>query len=184
MHSEKPTTQDNANGPSETSHQVYCGDNLLILPKIPDKSINLVYTDPPFNTGEQQKDRESSYDDAFGDTDAYLNFLRPRFEEVYRVLHPTGSLFFHTDQRQCHYCKIMLDEIFGYDSFINEIIWAYDFGGRSKKRWAAKHDTIFWYAKDPKSYIFNSEKRDRIPYIAPDLVDGKKAHEGKFPTDV
>lgn len=168
----------------QTLHKVYLGDNLSILSDIPDGSVNLVYTDPPFNTGESQIDRDISYSDAFGDTEAYLDFLRPRFEEVYRVLDATGSLFFHIDQRESHYCKIMLDEIFGRESFINEIIWAYDYGGRSNKRWPAKHDTIFWYAKDPKSYTFNSDERERIPYMAPGLVGEEKASRGKFPTDV
>ena len=169
---------------AQTLHKVYFGDNLAILSDIPDGSVHLVYTDPPFNTGEPQIDRDISYSDAFGDTEAYLDFLRPRFEEVHRVLHPAGSLFFHIDQRESHYCKIMLDKIFGRESFINEIIWAYDFGGRSNKRWAAKHDTIFWYAKDPESYTFNSDERDRIPYMAPGLVGKEKASKGKFPTDV
>ena len=95
-----------------------------------------------------------------------------------------GSLFFHIDYRESHYCKILLDEVFGRDSFINEIIWAYDFGGRSKRRWPAKHDTIFWYAKDPQNYIFNYEEIDRIPYMAPGLVGKEKAARGKTPTDV
>ena len=180
----RSTSQETAPNLLQTSHKVYHGDNLSILSDIPDGSVNLVYTDPPFNTGEPQTDRDISYSDAFGDTEAYLDFLRPRFEEVRRVLHPTGSLFFHIDQRESHYCKIMLDEIFGRESFINEIIWAYDYGGRSNKRWPAKHDTIFWYAKDPKSYTFNSDERERIPYMAPGLVGEEKAAKGKFPTDV
>ena len=181
---EKPTSQGTVPNLFQTSHKIYYGDNLSILSDIPDGSVNLVYTDPPFNTGEPQTDRDISYSDAFGDTDAYLDFLRPRFKEVHRALHPTGSLFFHIDQRESHYCKIMLDEIFGRESFINEIIWAYDYGGRSNKRWPAKHDTIFWYAKDPKSYTFNSGERERIPYMAPGLVGEEKAAKGKFPTDV
>ena len=168
----------------QPSPKIYWGDNLSILSGIPDGSVNLVYTDPPFNTGESQNGHGISYSDDFGDTEAYLDFLRPRFEEVYRALHPTGSLFFHIDNRESHYCKIMLDKIFGRESFINEIIWAYDYGGRSKKRWASKHNTIFWYAKDPKCYIFNSDERDRIPYMAPGLVGAEKAAKGKFPTDV
>lgn len=180
----KSTYQETTPTTFQTLPKVYFGDNLSILSEMPDGSVNLVYTDPPFNTGESQTDRDISYSDAFGDTEAYLDFLRPRFEEVHRVLHPMGSLFFHIDQRESHYCKIMLDEIFGRESFINEIIWAYDFGGRSNKRWAAKHDTIFWYAKNPESYTFNSEERDRIPYMAPGLVGEEKASKGKFPTDV
>ena len=170
---------------TQTSPKIYLDDNLSVLSKIPDGSINLVYTDPPFNTGQTQIDRDISYSDDFGDTEAYLDFLRPRFEEVHRILHPTGSLFFHSDRRESHYCKMMLDEIFGRrECFINEIIWVYDFGGRSNKRWAAKHDTIFWYAKDPNSYTFNADERDRIDYMAPGLVSKEKAAKGKFPTDV
>ena len=168
----------------QTSHRVYYGDNISILRDFQDESVNLVYTDPPFNTGESQTSRNISYDDDFGDTKAYLNFLHPRILELHRILHPTGSLFFHIDQRESHYCKMMLDDIFGRDSFLNEIIWAYDFGGRSNKRWAAKHDTIYWYTKSPDSYTFNSDERDRIPYIAPTLAGEAKAHIGKFPTDV
>jgi site-specific DNA-methyltransferase (adenine-specific) len=103
--------------------------------------------------------------------------------EAYRVLKKDGSLYFHIDYREVHYCKILLDDIFGRDSFINEIIWAYDFGGRSKTRWPAKHDNILYYVKDPKHYTFNREEVDRIPYMAPGLVGKEKAARGKFPTD-
>ncbi len=121
------------------------------------------------------------YPDVFDD---YLGFLRPRLEEAHRVLAPHGSLYFHIDYRWAHYCKILLDSIFGMKAFINEIIWAYDYGGRSKRRWPAKHDTIFFYAKDPNCYYFNEEAVERIPYMAPGLVGAKKAARGKFPTDV
>jgi site-specific DNA-methyltransferase (adenine-specific) len=166
----------------------------------------LIYIDPPFNTGKQQSrkqirvekdengDRvgfggkryqtevigERAYRDYFDD---YLGFLEPRLLEAYRILKPTGSLYFHIDYREVHYCKILLDEIFGRDSFINEIIWAYDFGGRSKTRWPAKHDNILFYVKDPQQYTFNREEVDRIPYMAPGLVGKQKAKRGKFPTD-
>jgi site-specific DNA-methyltransferase (adenine-specific) len=123
---------------------------------------------------------ERAYQDCFDD---YLGFLEPRLIEAYRILKPRGSLYFHIDYREVHYCKLLLDEIFGRDSFINEIIWAYDFGGRSKKRWPAKHDNILFYAKDPDGYTFNREEVDRIPYMAPGLVGKKKAAKGKFPTD-
>ena len=99
------------------------------------------------------------------------------------ILAPNGSLYFHIDYREVHYCKILLDEIFGRDSFINEIIWAYDYGARTRKRWPAKHDNILWYAKDPKNYIFNYEEIERIPYMAPGLVGEEKAKRGKLPTD-
>jgi len=104
--------------------------------------------------------------------------------EAYRVLSPTGSLYFHIDYRESHRCKILLDDIFGEDCFMNEIIWAYDYGGRSKSRWSAKHDTIFFYVKNPKEYTFNYEAMERIPYMAPGLVGEEKAKKGKTPTDV
>ena len=124
------------------------------------------------------------YSDKFESSDAYLQFLRPRFEEAYRVLHPRGSFFLHIDYREVHYCKVMLDEIFGREAFMNEIIWAYDYGGRPKSRWPAKHDNILWYAKNPKHYTFNFDEMDRIPYMAPGLVGKEKAARGKTPTDV
>jgi site-specific DNA-methyltransferase (adenine-specific) len=182
------------------------GDNLETLKTLPDGSVDLIYIDPPFNTGKQQArtqilvekdaqgDRvgfggnryqttvvgERAYRDNFGD---YLGFLEPRLREAYRVLSPMGSFYFHIDYREVHYCKILLDEIFGRDAFINEIIWAYDFGGRSKTRWPAKHDNILFYAKDPAHYTFNWDEVERIPYMAPGLVGKEKAARGKFPTD-
>lgn len=187
-------------------NKIIFGDNLEVLGSLNDASIDLIYIDPPFNTGKQQArqqiqveqdengDRvgfggnryqttvlgERAYRDHFDD---YLGFLEPRMQEAYRVLKEDGSLYFHIDYREVHYCKILLDEIFGRDSFLNEIIWAYDFGGRSKTRWPAKHDNILYYVKDPKSYTFNREEVDRIPYMAPGLVGKEKAARGKFPTD-
>ena len=116
--------------------------------------------------------------------DDFIDFISPRLLEAYRILAPTGSMFFHIDYREVHYCKIQLDRIFGRKSFINEIIWAYDYGARTKKRWSAKHDTILWYAKDPDKYTFNFDQMDRIPYMAPGLVGKEKAARGKTPTDV
>jgi site-specific DNA-methyltransferase (adenine-specific) len=130
----------------------------------------------------------AGYGDRFDD---FLGFLRPRMEEAYRVLSASGSLFFHIDYREVHYCKVMLDEIFGAgvamngrECFQNEIIWAYDYGARSKKKWPAKHDNILWYTKDSKRYTFNLDECDRIPYMAPGLVGEEKAARGKTPTDV
>jgi site-specific DNA-methyltransferase (adenine-specific) len=185
---------------------IYFGDNLDVLNSMDDESVDLIYIDPPFNTGKRQSrkqirverdvngDRvgfggeryqtevigERAYRDYFDD---YLGFLGPRIQAAYRILKPDGSFYFHIDYREVHYCKILLDDIFGRESFINEIIWAYDFGGRSKKRWPAKHDNILFYAKDPDDYTFNREEVDRIPYMAPGLVGKKKAARGKFPTD-
>ena len=187
--------------------EIILGDNLDVLRTLPDGAYQLIYVDPPFNTGKAQSrtrikvtpdpdgDRtgfqgrryrtkvvgNSGYGDVFDD---YIGFLRPRMEEAYRVLAPHGSLFFHVDYREVHYCKVMLDEIFGRESFINEIIWAYDYGGRPKTRWPAKHDNILWYAKDPNNYTFNYDAMDRIPYMAPGLVGPEKAARGKTPTDV
>ncbi len=124
---------------------------------------------------------ESSYHDEFAD---YLAFLEPRLVEARRVLSPSGTLYFHIDYREAHYCKLLLDELFGRESFLNELIWAYDYGARSKKRWPAKHDTILVYVKDASRYYFDSEAVDREPYMAPGLVTPEKAARGKLPTDV
>lgn len=187
-------------------NKIIFGDNLEVLKMLPAGVVNLIYIDPPFNTGKQQarkqikveKDNqgdrvgfggtryqttvigERAYQDSFDD---YLGFLEPRLVEAHRVLASNGSLYFHIDYREVHYCKILLDMIFGRDSFINEIIWAYDFGGRPKNRWPAKHDNILFYAKDPQSYTFNNHEVERIPYMAPGLVGEEKAKRGKFPTD-
>ncbi|MEZ5126257.1 MAG: site-specific DNA-methyltransferase [Thermoleophilia bacterium] len=187
--------------------RIVLGDNLEILRHLPDASARLIYIDPPFNTGmartrthtrvvrDENGDRTgfsgrryrtevvatSRWLDAFDD---YLAFLRPRLLEARRVLTADGSLFFHIDVRESHYCKVMLDEIMSRASFMNEIVWAYDYGGRSKRRWPAKHDTIFWYAVDPHRYVFRYEDIDRLPYMAPGLVTGEKAARGKTPTDV
>ncbi|WP_077072296.1 DNA-methyltransferase [Mailhella massiliensis] len=186
---------------------VFHADNLAVLKALPDACIDLIYIDPPFNTGKAQrrtqivtirddngdrvgfkgqlyrtvKGETRGYDDRFDD---FLGFLFPRMQEAYRILRPEGSLFFHLDYREIHYCKVMLDGIFGRASFINEIIWAYDYGARSKKRWSAKHDNILWYAKNPESFTFNFDAMDRIPYMAPGLVGPSKAARGKTPTDV
>jgi site-specific DNA-methyltransferase (adenine-specific) len=186
---------------------VYLADNLDVLPTLPDETVALIYIDPPFNTGKAQRltrlaatrDAEGDrvgfggrsyrttalgtrqYDDAYDD---YLAFLEPRLIEARRILRPDGSLFVHLDCREVHYCKVLLDGIFGRESFLNEIIWAYDYGARSKTRWPAKHDNILWYAKNPRDYQFHLEECDRIPYMAPGLVGAEKAARGKMPTDV
>ncbi len=187
--------------------RILFGDNLPLLATLPASSFNLIYIDPPFNTGKDQSrtrikvvpdengDRtgfqgrryrtlelgSSAYADSYDD---YLGFLKPRLEQAHRLLADDGSFFLHSDYREAHYCKVLLDQIFGRANFINEIIWAYDYGARSKKRWSAKHDTILWYVKDPKNYTFNYSEMDRIPYMAPGLVGPKKAARGKTPTDV
>ena len=186
---------------------IYQADNLQVLELLPAESMDLIYIDPPFNTGikreyqrirtikDEQGERVGyngdryrsekvsnlSYTDSFDD---FLSFIEPRLQLAYKLLKPTGSLFFHLDYREIHYCKIMLDGIFGRDSFINEIIWAYDYGGKPKTRWAAKHDNILWYAKNHDNYTFNHGKIERVPYMAPGLVGEEKAALGKVPTDV
>lgn len=187
-------------------NQIYFGDNLDILKFLPSESIDLIYIDPPFNTGKVQARTQiqtirndsgdrvgfngqryttlplntQMYVDIFDD---YLDFLAPRLQEAYRLLAPHGSLYFHIDYREVHYCKILLDSIFGRQCFLNEIIWAYDYGGRSKKRWPTKHDNILMYVKNPLNYVFNYDEVDRIAYMAPELVGDIKAKRGKFPTD-
>jgi len=182
-------------------------DNLDVLRSMDDGVVDLVYVDPPFNTGKTQKARRlktvadpegdrtgfagrryrtvelgsTAYSDIFDD---YLGFLEPRLVEMRRVLADDGSFFLHVDYREVHYLKVLLDQIWGRRSFMNEIIWSYDFGGRSKKKWSAKHDNILWYAKDPKRYTYDYDAIDRIPYMAPGLVGPEKAAKGKTPTDV
>ncbi len=184
------------------------GDNLPLLKKLPPGRFALVYIDPPFNTGKAQIRRTlkvvrdtrgdrvgyqgnryrtellktEGYNDSFGDN--YLAFLEPRLRQGYRLLKEDGSFFLHLNYREVHYAKVLMDEIFGRDCFINELIWSYDYGARSKTRWSPKHDNILWYAKNPKSYTYNYKDIKRIPYMTPDLVGAKKAAIGKTPTDV
>ena len=187
--------------------EILLGDNLPLLAELADDTFQLVYIDPPFNTGKTQSrvrlqtlpdddgDRvgfggrryrsrvldRSSYRDEFDD---YLGFLEPRLVHARRLLTRTGTLYFHVDYREAHYCKLLLDEIFGRECFLNEIIWAYDYGARTRRRWPAKHDTILVYVKDAERYHFDSEEVDREPYMAPGLVTAEKAARGKLPTDV
>jgi site-specific DNA-methyltransferase (adenine-specific) len=188
-------------------NRIILGDNLDVLPTLPDAFVRLIYIDPPFNTGGRQaRDRmtviadpdgerigfkgrryrarrrdSGSYPDSFDD---YAAFLMPRIEAALHGLTADGSLFAHLDWREAHYVKVALDALLGRDHFMNEIIWAYDYGGRPRTRWPAKHDTILWYVRDPDDYVFNYEEMDRIPYMAPGLVSEEKAQRGKTPTDV
>jgi site-specific DNA-methyltransferase (adenine-specific) len=186
---------------------VVLGDNLTFLAALPAASVDLIYVDPPFNTGKRQTFRRlrTIHDEANGDRigfqgkryrtvrlgsqsyldihDDYLDFLEPRLVEMQRVLKASGSLYFHIDYREVHYCKVLLDSIFGRDSFLNEVIWAYDYGARTNKKWPPKHDNILVYARDPFAYFFDSEAVERIAYMAPGLVGPEKAARGKLPTD-
>lgn len=147
-------------------------------------SVDLIYIDPPFNTGKVQQLGDKSYSDSWESHEAYMAWISSIFDHCYLALKDTGSFFLHIDYRASHYCKVALDNVFGPECFMNEIIWAYDYGGRSKKKWSSKHDSIFWYVMDPKNYTFNYDEMDRIPYMAPGLVGKEKAARGKTPTDV
>jgi site-specific DNA-methyltransferase (adenine-specific) len=192
---------------SEGPDLVVEGDNLSALAELPDASFRLIYIDPPFNTGRVQSrqamtmkraaggDRTGfkghtyetikgllySYDDDFAD---YWEFLGPRLIEAWRLLDEHGTLYLHLDYREVHYAKVVLDALFGRENFLNEIIWAYDYGARATKRWPAKHDTILVYVKDPQLYYFDNASVDREPYMAPGLVTPEKVERGKLPTDV
>jgi site-specific DNA-methyltransferase (adenine-specific) len=157
------------------------GDNADVLPRLPDGAFDVVYIDPPFNTGEKQRRGALAYADAFDD---YLDFLRPRLAETRRLLADDGTLYVHLDYREAHYVKVMLDELYGRECFLNEIIWAYDYGGRPKRRWPAKHDTILVYVKDRDRYHFDDDEVDREPYMAPGLVTPEKVARGKRPSSV
>ncbi len=186
---------------------VIAGDNLPVLERLPAGAFDLVYIDPPFNTGRAQTrhsvtataDADASrvgfggrryrttllqslsYDDAFGD---YLGFLEPRLSRCRELLSAQGTLYFHIDYREAHYCKLLLDEVFGRDAFLNELIWAYDYGAKPRRRWPAKHDTILVYVRTPGAHHFDADAVDREPYMAPGLVGPEKAARGKRPTDV
>jgi site-specific DNA-methyltransferase (adenine-specific) len=186
---------------------IVLGDNLAVTALLPDASIRLIYLDPPFNTGRTQRRQSITttrnvdgarqgfqgasydtvkgalfrYDDRFED---YWAFLEPRLVEAWRLLDDRGTLYLHLDYREAHYAKVALDALFGRDSFLNELIWAYDYGAKSTKRWPAKHDTILVYVKNPANYYFDSEAVDREPYMAPGLVTPEKVARGKLPTDV
>jgi site-specific DNA-methyltransferase (adenine-specific) len=181
-------------------------ENLAVLPLLPDDAFDVVYIDPPFNTGRRRVHRPMritadpngdrggfagrryrlrlldalAYDDAYAD---YLEFLAPRLEHARRVLAPHGTLYFHIDYREAHYCKLLLDELFGRDAFLNEIVWAYDYGGKPRDRWPAKHDTILVYVREPGAHHFDAEAVDREPYMAPGLVTPEQRMRGKRATD-
>ncbi len=183
------------------------GDNLEVTNRLPDASFRLIYLDPPFNTGRRQALQRTTtvrsatgsrvgfqgaryetvkttlygYDDRF---ESYWEFLEPRLEEAWRLLDDRGTLYLHLDYREVHYAKVALDALFGRECFLNEIVWAYDYGGRATRRWPSKHDTILVYVKDPDRYHFDSAAVDREPYMAPGLVTPEKAARGKLPTDV
>jgi len=199
--------------PTSASRVIHA-DNLDVLPALPDESFTLIYLDPPFNTGRPQTRQTTTsvrsavgagtkakgtitgfkglryerikgdllgYDDQFED---YWAFLEPRLIEAWRLLADDGTLYLHLDYREAHYAKVLLDALFGRDCFLNELIWAYDYGAKSKNRWPTKHDTILVYVKNPATYYFDSTSVDREPYMAPGLVTPEKVARGKLPTDV
>jgi site-specific DNA-methyltransferase (adenine-specific) len=182
-------------------------DNARVLPLLPDGAFDLISIDPPFNTGTERRRRTLAtvaaadgdrtgfagrryrshlvqalaYDDAYAD---YLGFLAPRLERARELLAPHGTLYFHIDYREAHYCKLLLDELFGRECFLNELIWAYDYGGKPRDRWPAKHDTILVYVREAGAHHFDAGAVEREPYMAPGLVTPEKAARGKLPTDV
>ncbi len=184
-----------------------CADNHGVLERLPDGRFDLVYMDPPFNTGRVQTRQtlatvadshatrrgfggrtyssrllsQLSYEDSFAD---YLGFLHPRLVRARALLAPHGTLYFHIDYREAHYCKLLLDEVFGRDAFLNELIWTYDYGAKPRRRWPAKHDTILVYVRTPGGHHFDADAVEREPYMAPGLVGAEKAARGKRPTDV
>jgi site-specific DNA-methyltransferase (adenine-specific) len=186
---------------------VLAGDNAGVLERLPEGFFDLIYMDPPFNTGRAQARRSLavtaavdgdrvgfggrryrsrllgtlSFDDAFDD---YLRFLAPRLERARELLAPHGTLYFHIDYREAHYVKLLLDELFGRDAFLNELIWSYDYGAKPRRRWPAKHDTILVYVRTPGGHFFDADAVEREPYMAPGLVSAEKAARGKRPTDV
>lgn len=178
----------------ERQSKILLGDNLGLMNVMDDESFQMIYIDPPFNTGyTQSMSRQSSKDGVkiLGRTieysDTFSNFwafLEPRLREAWRLLDETGTLYLHLDYREVHYAKVIMDSIFGRENFLNEIIWAYDYGGKSKSRWPTKHDNILVYVKDRDKYYFNSDEVDREPYMAPGMVTPEKAERGKLPTDV
>lgn len=188
-------------------NRVICGDAVEVLPGLPAASVQLIYVDPPFNTGKIQERRTVTTAQApdgahrgFGGRryrttevsrlgyvdahDDYVAFIAPLMAEAHRLLRPDGTLYFHIDPREAHYCKVALDSVFGRRNFMNEIIWAYDYGGRPRNRWPQKHDTILVYAKKLGDHYFDQDAIDRIPYMAPSLVTPEKRERGKLPTDV
>jgi site-specific DNA-methyltransferase (adenine-specific) len=192
---------------STATASIVHGEALDVLSGLPDGCAGLVYVDPPFNTGAArtavrttatadaaatrlgfagrryrvERHPGARYDDRFDD---YLGWLRPRLVATRRILAPHGSLYFHVDPRESHYCKVLLDEIFGRDCFLNEVVWAYDYGARATRRWPAKHDVILVYVRDPRLYHFDASEVDREPYMAPRLQTPERAARGKLPTDV
>ena len=186
---------------------VVLGDSAVVLPTLPDAAFQLVYIDPPFNTGRAQQRRTiTTVRDEAGDRtgfqghryattetarrayldvhDDYLGMLEPLLREAHRLLTASGTIYVHIDYREAHYVKLLLDAVFGREAFLNELIWAYDFGGRARDRWPAKHDTIFVYVRTPGAHFFDQDAVERIPYLAPGLVGPEKAARGKLPTDV
>jgi site-specific DNA-methyltransferase (adenine-specific) len=185
---------------------VLAADCAQVLPRLPDGAFELIYIDPPFNTGARRRHRrlevardpagerlgfgghryrvsaagEMDYEDSFED---YVGFLAPKLERARELLAPEGTLYVHLDYREAHYVKVALDAIFGRDCFLNEIIWAYDYGGKPARRWPAKHDTILVYVRDRDRHLFDAGAVDREPYMAPGLVGPEKAARGKRPTD-
>ncbi len=186
---------------------VVLGDCATVLPTLPDASVQLIYIDPPFNTGKAQRGARSAPSamrtatapasragatpppswagtpttTCMRTTSACSSRSSSRRGACSTA---SGTLYLHIDYREAHYVKLLLDDVFGRDAFLNELIWAYDFGGRARDRWPAKHDTILVYVRTPGGHFFDQDAVERIPYLAPGLVGPEKAARGKLPTDV
>lgn len=149
-------------------NNIYQGDCLIKLKEVEDKSIDLIYLDPPFFTGKAQiqKTRDNSkeylFDDKWEDLDQYLNFLKERIIECKRTLKDTGSIFLHCDKNASHYLRVLLDEVFGSENFVNEIIWTYKRWSNAKKGLLNAHQNIFFYSKTNK-YQFFTQFTDYSP---------------------
>ncbi len=147
------------------ANKIACGDNLAFMSTLPDAHCELVYADPPFFTGRNhtQANGQHRVRDCWpGGMRGYLEFLRPRLEQMRRLLTPSGTLYVHLDWHAVHYVKLLLDDIFGYDHFLNEIIWSYRTGGRSTRWFARKHDTILVYARCRGRQKFNLQREGRF----------------------
>lgn len=146
---------------------IYCGDNLDKLKQLPARCVDLIYLDPPFNSnrnyevfwGETREKR--SFEDRHESTRAYIEFMRPRCEQLSRVLKPAGSFYYHCDWHASHYVKVMLDQIFGENNFINEIVWkrqtSHNDAKQGSKHFGRLHDVLLFYTGGSKDYTWNQQ---------------------------
>ena len=158
--------------PELEPNRLFWGDNLHVMRQLPSESIDLIYIDPPFFSGQQynvifgdQNELRSFSDIWEGGMPGYLIWLNARLFEMKRLLKKTGSILVHCDWHASHYIKVELDKIFGYGLLQNEIVWSYRSGGGSKRKYGKKHDVLLWYTLVNDGYTFNAEEV-RVPYDA------------------